>query len=102
MLAQYDTIGDLETYLNSLSAVGLGTYHDVGMIWGARMISNAGVFADSPDTHANMPVARHIIFMTDGQPTVGIVALGPMPGREVPSFLESFCGQAETLGKAVA
>jgi len=37
------------------------------MIWGARMISNAGIFADSPDTFANMPVARHIIFMSDGQ-----------------------------------
>ncbi|WP_243406176.1 Tad domain-containing protein [Sphingosinicella sp. YJ22] len=57
---------NIQNYVNGLRAEG-STYHDVGMIWGARMISNAGVFADSPDTHANMPVARHIIFMTDGE-----------------------------------
>ena len=32
------------------------TYHDIGMIWGARMISNGGIFADSPDTFNGMPV----------------------------------------------
>ncbi len=57
---------DMQTYINSLDPVG-STYHDIGMIWGARMISNGGVFADSPDTYNGMPVARHIIFMTDGQ-----------------------------------
>jgi hypothetical protein len=56
----------MQTYVNNLVAEG-STYHDIGMIWGARMISNSGVFADSPDTHANMPVQRHIIFMTDGE-----------------------------------
>lgn len=60
------TRADIQTYVDNLRAEG-STYHDIGMIWGARMISNAGVFADSPDTHANMPVARHIIFMTDGE-----------------------------------
>jgi len=59
------TRGNLLSYVNSLQPVG-STYHDIGMIWGARMISNAGVFADSPDVFNNMPVARHIIFMTDG------------------------------------
>ena len=54
------------TYVNALDPGG-STYHDTGMIWGARMISSAGIFADSPDTFASMPVARHIIFMTDGQ-----------------------------------
>lgn len=54
------------SYVNGLQPVG-STYHDIGMIWGARMISNAGVFADSPDTFGSMPVSRHIIFMTDGQ-----------------------------------
>jgi hypothetical protein len=37
------------------------------MIWGARMLSSGGVFADSPDAFNGMPVSRHIIFMTDGQ-----------------------------------
>ena len=36
------------------------------MIWGARLISNGGIFADSTDTYNGMPVTRHIIFMTDG------------------------------------
>jgi hypothetical protein len=37
------------------------------MRWGVRMLSNAGIFADSPDTFNAMPVARNIIFLTDGQ-----------------------------------
>jgi Flp pilus assembly protein TadG len=60
------TRADLLTYVNTLDPGG-NTYHDTGMIWGARMISRAGIFADSPDTFASMPVARHIIFMSDGQ-----------------------------------
>jgi Flp pilus assembly protein TadG len=56
----------MQNYVNGLQPVG-STYHDIGMIWGARMLSSGGVFADSPDTFNNMPVARHIIFMTDGQ-----------------------------------
>jgi len=56
----------LSAYLNSLSAAG-STYHDFGMIWGARFLSPGGVFAsDNPDTYNNMPVSRHVIFMTDG------------------------------------
>ncbi len=54
------------TYVNALQPVG-NTYHDIGMIWGARLISNGGAFGDSPDTFNGMPVNRHIIFMTDGQ-----------------------------------
>lgn len=56
----------LETYLNSLQPVG-GTYHDVGMIWGARMVSNGGVFGDSPSSFGGLPVNRYVVFMTDGQ-----------------------------------
>lgn len=55
----------MDTYLNTLRADG-GTYHDIGMIWGARLISSAGVFADSPDRFNGMPVNKFIIFMTDG------------------------------------
>jgi hypothetical protein len=57
---------DLLNYVNALSPTG-NTYHDVGMIWGARLLSNQGIFAaDNPDTFNGMPVSRHIIFMTDG------------------------------------
>jgi Flp pilus assembly protein TadG len=56
----------LSTYLNTLAPTG-GTYHDNGMIWGGRFISPDGIFKDAnPSTYNNMPVARHIIFMTDG------------------------------------
>jgi Flp pilus assembly protein TadG len=60
------TRGNMQSYVNALSPTG-STYHDIGMIWGARLLSSGGIFADSPDTFASMPVARHIIFMTDGQ-----------------------------------
>jgi Flp pilus assembly protein TadG len=57
---------DMLSYVNALQPTG-STYHDTGMIWGARMISSGGIFADSPDNFNAMPVSRHIIFMSDGQ-----------------------------------
>ncbi len=57
---------DMLAYVNALQPTG-STYHDTGMIWGARMISSGGIFADSPDNFNAMPVSRHIIFMSDGQ-----------------------------------
>jgi hypothetical protein len=60
------TRSDLSTYLNSLNADGY-TYHDIGMIWGGRFISPDGIFGgDNPSTYNSMPVARFIIYMTDG------------------------------------
>lgn len=57
---------ELQTYLNSLYADG-GTYHDIGMIWGARLLSPNGIFGpDNPSTYNDRPVHRFIIFMTDG------------------------------------
>lgn len=60
------TRADLQTYVNALQPTG-STYHDIGMAWGARLLSSQGIFADSPSVFNRMPVARHIIFMTDGQ-----------------------------------
>jgi len=56
------------TYVtNNLTPSG-GTYHDIGMIWGARMISPNGIFAsDNPNQFGGMSVSRYVIFMTDGQ-----------------------------------
>jgi hypothetical protein len=56
---------DLNSYVNALTPAGF-TYHDIGMIWGARMISSAGIFADSPSTYNGMPTNKFVIFMTDG------------------------------------
>jgi Flp pilus assembly protein TadG len=60
------TRGNMQSYVNALTPTG-STYHDIGMLWGARLLSSGGIFADSPDNYNAMPVARHIIFMTDGQ-----------------------------------
>lgn len=63
----------LQTYVNNLVATG-GTYHDVGMVWGARLASPTGLFASENATASNgMAISRHIIFMTDGQ-------MAPNPG----------------------
>lgn len=59
---------DLQNYVNGLVTIG-GTYHDVGMIWGARFISTSGVFGDGCEQYNEMPCNRHIIFMTDGLQT---------------------------------
>ncbi|WP_375290167.1 pilus assembly protein TadG-related protein [Qipengyuania sp.] len=58
---------DFDAYVDSLPTSG-NTYHDIGMIWGARMISQDGIFAatvNQPPANGNS-VARHIVFMTDG------------------------------------
>ncbi|KWV93011.1 TadE/TadG family type IV pilus assembly protein [Erythrobacter sp. YT30] len=58
--------GDLESYVNSLRGRS-NTYHDIGMIWGARFISPQGIFAPDNETAPNGDaIARHIVFMTDG------------------------------------
>lgn len=44
-----------------------GTYHDVGMIWGTRMLAPAGVFAsDTAAWPGRKDPTRNIVFMTDG------------------------------------
>lgn len=54
------------TYVQSLQPLG-GTYHDAGMVWGARLLSPSGLFADENATAPNdRPISRHIVFMTDG------------------------------------
>lgn len=63
----------MQTYVNNLVATG-GTYHDVGMVWGARLASPTGLFASENATASNgMAISRHIIFMTDGK-------MAPNPG----------------------
>ena len=57
----------LSSYLNSLEPDG-GTYHDLGMMWGARWASSSGIFGPTnPTVRNSMPVKKYIIFMTDGQ-----------------------------------
>lgn len=58
---------DLDAYLATLVAGG-STYHDIGMIWAARLLTPAGLFAaENADVSATNPTKRNIVFLTDGQ-----------------------------------
>ena len=63
----------LSDYVATLVAAG-STYHDIGMIWGARLASPTGLFQSNvnADPVKYPSVSRHIIFMTDGDmaPTI--------------------------------
>ena len=68
--------GSETAFNNAVSAatanVTGGTYHDIGMLWGARFLSPTGMFASSnPTKHGIVPVNRHIVFMTDGELDTG-------------------------------
>lgn len=56
-----------KTYVNALTPGG-NTYHDIGLIWGARLLSPTGIFADeNATTPDGQEIQRHMIFMTDGE-----------------------------------
>lgn len=59
---------DFDAYADSLVPSG-STYHNIGMLWGARLASPQGIFADNVNTAPSNggDVARHIIFMSDGE-----------------------------------
>lgn len=73
-LASYTTpsqTNDFVNYVNSLSASG-NTYHDIGLLWGARLMSPTGIFAsENAFTPAGGQIQRHMIFMTDGDACTG-------------------------------
>lgn len=59
---------NVRTYTNSLIATG-GTYHDIGLLWGARLMSPSGIFAATNALDSlGQPITRqrHMVFMTDG------------------------------------
>lgn len=61
------TASQLDTYLATLAPTG-PTYHDIGLIWGARLLSPSGLFAaENADSSSSMPSTRHLIFLTDGE-----------------------------------
>ncbi|MES2338572.1 MAG: pilus assembly protein TadG-related protein [Pseudomonadota bacterium] len=54
------------SYVDSLQPSG-NTYHDIGLIWGARLLSPTGLFkAENALTAQGGEIERHLIFMTDG------------------------------------
>ena len=60
------TSSQLDTYLSTLRAEG-ATYHDIGMIWGGRLISPTGLFAAENADTPTRSRARHMIWLTDGE-----------------------------------
>ena len=59
---------DFRNYVNGMS-IGGNTYHDIGLLWGARIMSPTGIFAalNAPE---NVNIERHMVFMTDGETNV--------------------------------
>jgi hypothetical protein len=58
---------ELDTYLATLKANG-STSHDIGMIWGGRMLSPTGLFAaENADVSATRPSTRLLVFLTEGE-----------------------------------
>lgn len=65
------TYGGEAGYQNAIDAatttVSGNTYHDIGLIWAARFLSSTGMFsANNPEEYNGIPVAQHIVYLTDG------------------------------------
>ncbi len=72
-LQQYASETAFANAINAATAkVTGGTYHDIGMLWGARFISRTGMFSSENPTEVGIvPVNQHIVFMTDGKLDTG-------------------------------
>jgi Flp pilus assembly protein TadG len=67
LLQRWDTASTFETYVDNLLPTS-NTYHDIGLLWGARFISPTGIFrAQNQFTPQGAEIERHLIFMTDGE-----------------------------------
>lgn len=74
-LAEYSSEASFTAAINAATArVTGGTYHDLGILWGARLVSRTGLFAgtnvaqgDNVTEINTVPVNTHIVFMTDGR-----------------------------------
>ncbi|OQW47092.1 MAG: hypothetical protein A4S16_09740 [Proteobacteria bacterium SG_bin6] len=65
-LQAWPSASGFESYVDSLTPSG-NTYHDIGILWGARLMSPDGIFAsENRLTPLGGEIERHMIFMTDG------------------------------------
>lgn len=65
-LQSWPTASTFGSYVDSLTPSG-NTYHDIGMLWGARLMSPTGIFgSENALTPQGGEIDRHLIFMTDG------------------------------------
>jgi Flp pilus assembly protein TadG len=76
-LQSWPTASDFEAYVNGLTPDG-NTYHDTGLLWGARFISPTGIFkSENEYTPQGGEIERHLIFMTDGEACTNTNDYGP-------------------------
>jgi Flp pilus assembly protein TadG len=76
-LQTWPTASEFETYVDGLTPSG-NTYHDIGLLWGARFISPTGIFrSENEYTPQGAEIERHLIFMTDGEACTGDTDYGP-------------------------
>lgn len=77
MFDTYDDVDAFEAAINTATArVTGGTYHDVGMLWGARFASRTFLAENGsnnpvPTDWEGIPINLHIVFMTDGMLDTG-------------------------------
>ncbi|MFM6931248.1 MAG: Tad domain-containing protein [Novosphingobium sp.] len=75
----------VSNYVDSLVPAG-STYHDIGMIWGGRLLSPTGLFAAENADVGGSATHRHLIFLTDGytapmEGSYGTYGIEPLNGR---------------------
>jgi hypothetical protein len=85
-LAEYASEAAFQTQVNnSLTKVGGYTNHDLGITWATRYLSSTGMFsADNATILNNVPVEKHIVFLTDGvmTATTGNYSSFGIPAKE--------------------
>ncbi|MEO1170179.1 MAG: TadE/TadG family type IV pilus assembly protein [Pseudomonadota bacterium] len=114
------TYGNETAYQNAVNdataIVNGNTYHDLGLIWAARLLSPTGLNASrNPTTYNGIPVAQHIVFLTDGDlvPTSNnyssfgnwnfnrrLTGSGNQESRHIARFL-SACSTAKSMGMTI-
>ncbi|MFL9841801.1 TadE/TadG family type IV pilus assembly protein [Sphingomonas sp. ST-64] len=66
-LQAWPLASSFESYVDGLNPNG-NTYHDIGLLWGARFLSPTGIFrSENQYTPQGGEIERHLIFMTDGE-----------------------------------
>ncbi len=74
-LQAWPSIATFNAQVDTITQGRGGTYHDIGMIWGTRMIANTGIFGSrNPNVYNGVKVGRTIVLVTDGlmAPNTGI------------------------------
>ncbi len=79
------SVAQVDAYTAGLTPNG-STYHDIGMIWGGRLLSPTGIFAAENADLPGRPTSRHMIFLTDGETSpyqlnYGTYGIDPMDKR---------------------